>query len=213
MEKVFSKIFMWMFVGLLVTFGTSFYVATQENMLYNIFNTGTYWFIIIAELALVFILSARAHKMNFFTAAVMFIIYSMISGLTFSIIFVAFEISSIILIFGITAAIFGLFAVIGYTTNLDLSKISTLLFMGLVGIILATIVNMFLQNQLFDIILSWIGIIVFIGFIAYDIQKIKRIIPMIENQESIAIVGALQLYLDFINIFIRLLSLFGKSRD
>ncbi|MDD2377459.1 MAG: Bax inhibitor-1/YccA family protein [Bacilli bacterium] len=213
MNKVFPKIFSWMFIGLLFTFGTALYVSTQENMLYNIFSTGTYWFIIITELALVFILSARAPKMNFFTASVMFVIYSIVSGLTFSIIFVAFEISSIILIFAITAGVFALFALIGFTTNLDLSKISTILFMGLIGLVLATVVNMFLNNEMFDIILSWFGIIVFIGFIAYDIQKIKRMIPLIQNQNSIAIVGALQLYLDFINIFIRLLSLFGKTRD
>lgn len=213
MSKVFSKIFGWMFIGLLVTFGMALYVSTQENMLYNIFETGAYWFIILIELFLVFILAAKAQKMNYFTAAVMFIIYSLVSGLTFSIIFVMFEISSIILIFGITALIFALFALIGATTNIDLSKISTILFMGLIGLIIATIVNLFLQNALFDIILSWIGIIIFVVFVAYDIQKIKRMIPYIENPNSVAIVGALQLYLDFVNIFIRLLSLFGKTRD
>jgi FtsH-binding integral membrane protein len=85
--------------------------------------------------------------------------------------------------------------------------------MGLVGLIIATIINLFLQNCLFDIILCWIGIVIFVIFVAYDIQKIKRMIPYIENQDSVAIVGALQLYLDFVNIFIRLLSLFGKTRD
>lgn len=213
MSKVFSKIFGWMFIGLLVTFGMALYVSTQENMLYNIFQTGSYWFIILIELALVYILSAKAPKMNFFTAAAMFIIYSLVSGLTFSIIFVMFEIDSIILIFGITALIFALFALIGATTNIDLSKISTILFMGLIGLIVATLINLILQNAFFDIVLNWIGIIIFVVFIAYDIQKIKRMIPYIQNQDSIAIVGALQLYLDFVNIFIRLLSLFGKSRD
>ncbi len=213
MSKVFSKIFGWMFIGLLVTFGMALYVSTQENMLYNIFETGSYWFIILIELALVYILSAKAPKMNFFTAATMFIIYSLVSGLTFSIIFVMFEINSIILIFGITALIFALFALIGATTNIDLSKISTILLMGLIGLIVATLINLILQNAFFDIVLNWIGIIIFVVFIAYDIQKIKRMIPYIQNQESVAIVGALQLYLDFVNIFIRLLSLFGKSRD
>jgi len=213
MNKIFSKIFGWMFIGLLVTFGMALYVSTQENMLYNIFETGTYWFIILIELFLVYILAAKAPKMNFFTAAVMFIIYSLVSGLTFSIIFVAFEISSIILIFGITGLVFALFALIGATTNIDLSKISTILFMGLIALIIATLINLFLQNDFLNLVLNWIGIIIFVVFVAYDIQKIKRMIPHIQNQNSIAIVGALQLYLDFVNIFIRLLSLFGKSRD
>lgn len=212
-NSIFSKVFMWMFIGLLVSFGTGYYVYTNPNMLYNIFSTSLYYVIIILELVIVIFLSARIQKMNPLTAKLSFILYSIVTGLTLSIIFVAFEITSIIFVFIITAIIFLIFALLGYFTKIDLSKYSTIFMMGLVGLVIATIVNIFLNNAMFDIILSWIGIIIFVGLVAYDIQKIKRYEIIIEDQDKAAIISALDLYLDFINIFLRLLSLFGKSRD
>lgn len=212
-NSIFPKVFMWMFIGLLVSFGTGYYVYTNPNMLYNIFSTNFYYVIIILELAIVIFLGVRIQKMNPLTAKLSFILYSIVTGLTLSIIFVAFEITSIIFVFIITAIIFLIFALLGYFTKIDLSKYSTIFMMGILGIIIATIVNMFLNNAFFDIILSWIGIIIFVGLVAYDIQKIKRYEIIIEDQDKAAIISALDLYLDFINIFLRLLKLFGKSRD
>ena len=212
-NSIFPKVFMWMFIGLLVSFGTGYYVYTNPNMLYNIFSTNFYYVIIILELAIVIFLGVRIQKMNPLTAKLSFILYSIVTGLTLSIIFVAFEITSIIFVFIITAIIFLIFALLGYFTKIDLSKYSTIFMMGLLGLIIATIVNIFLNNAFFDIILSWIGIIIFVGLVAYDIQKIKRYEIIIEDQDKAAIISALDLYLDFINIFLRLLKLFGKSRD
>lgn len=212
-NSIFPKVFMWMFIGLLVSFGTGYYVYTNPNMLYNIFSTNFYYVIIILELAIVIFLGVRIQKMNPLTAKLSFILYSIATGLTLSIIFVAFEITSIIFVFIITAIIFLIFALLGYFTKIDLSKYSTIFMMGLLGLIIGTIVNIFLNNAFFDIILSWIGIIIFVGLVAYDIQKIKRYEIIIEDQDKAAIISALDLYLDFINIFLRLLKLFGKSRD
>lgn len=212
-NKIFPKVFMWMFIGLLISFGTGYFVYSNPNMLYNIFSTSMYYVIIIAELLIVIFLSARIQKMNPLTAMISFVLYSIVTGLTLSIVFVMFEISSIIYIFLITAFIFLIFALLGYFTKIDLSKYSTIFLMGLLGIIIATIVNMFLNNGTFDIILSWIGVILFVGLVAYDIQKIKRYGAIIDDQNKVAIIGALDLYLDFINIFLRLLSLFGKNKN
>ena len=212
-NNIFPKVFMWMFIGLLVSFGTGYYVYSNPNMLYNIFSTNLYYIIIIAELAIVIFLSARIQKMNPLTAKISFLLYSIVTGLTLSMIFVAFEMTSIIYVFIITSFIFLVFALLGYFTKIDLSKYSTIFMMGLFGLIIATIVNIFLNNAMFDIILSWLGIILFVGLVAYDIQKIKRYEMIIEDSDKAAIIGALELYLDFINIFLRLLSLFGKSRD
>ncbi|MEI3530619.1 MAG: Bax inhibitor-1/YccA family protein [Bacilli bacterium] len=212
-NKIFPKVFMWMFIGLLISFGTGYFVYNNPNMLYNIFSTSMYYIIIIVELLIVIFLSARIQKMNPLTAMISFVLYSVVTGLTLSIVFVMFEMSSIIYIFLITAFVFLIFALLGYFTKIDLSKYSTIFLMGLFGIIIATIVNIFLNNATFDIILSWIGVVLFVGLVAYDIQKIKRYGEIIDDDNKIAIIGALDLYLDFINIFLRLLNLFGKNKN
>lgn len=212
-SKVMSKVFLWMFLGLVVTFGTGYYVSTQENMLYNIFSNNMYFFLIIAEFVLVIVLSARVRKMNPMTAKIMFLLYSFVTGLTFASIFVAFELESIMFVFLIAAILFGLFAIFGHFTKLDLTKISTFLLMGLIGIIICIIVNYFIGSETFDIVISCISVVIFLGFTAYDIQKIKLLSYNFENEDNLAIIGALELYLDFINIFLDLLRLFGKSND
>ena len=205
-NKIFPKVFMWMFIVCVC-------VCIKVNMLYNIFSTSMYYIIIIVELLIVIFLSARIQKMNPLTAMISFVLYSVVTGLTLSIVFVMFEMSSIIYIFLITAFVFLIFALLGYFTKIDLSKYSTIFLMGLFGIIIATIVNIFLNNATFDIILSWIGVVLFVGLVAYDIQKIKRYGEIIDDDNKIAIIGALDLYLDFINIFLRLLNLFGKNKN
>ncbi len=211
-NKIFSKVFFWMFIGLAITFGVGYYASLNEVMLYNVFSK-YYIFLIIAELVVVIVLSARIRKMQPTTAKILFCLYSFITGLTFSSIFVVYELTSIIYVFGITALIMLIFAAIGYYTNMDLTKIGIYLFMALLGIIICTIINMFVGNETFDLTLTIICLLVFIIYIAYDVQVIKRNSYMIENEENAAIYGALQLYLDFINIFLRLLELFGKNKD
>ena len=211
-NNLYSKMFMWMFVGLLITFLVGYYVSTNENMIYNIFATKFYWVIYIAEIVTVIVLSARILKMSKNGAIFGFLLYSFLSGLTFSSIFLTFKMSSIIFIFLIKALVFLIFALIGYFTKINLTKLGTILFMGLIGILIASIINIFVQSQTFDLILVIIGIIVFIGYIAYDINKVKRLEGQID-EDKLSIIGALELYLDFINLFIRLLQLFGKSKD
>ena len=204
-NKVFGKVFMWMFIGLLITFLTGYVVSSNDNMLYNIFSGGTYFILIIIELVLVIYLSARIHKMQVTTARIVFILYSFVSGLTFGSIFIVFKMSSIMLIFLITAILFGIFALIGRFTKLDLTKVGTILLMMLLGIVICTFVNVFLKNDTLDLFVSYISIIVFLGFTAYDMQKIKMLSYEFNDEDKIAIIGALELYLDFINIFIDLL--------
>ena len=202
-----------MFVGLFVTFATGIYVSTNENMIYNIFSTSAYWIIFVAELLVVIFLSARIHKMSLTTAIFSFLGYSVLSGLTFSSIFLLFNVSSIIFIFAVTSVLFLIFGLIGYFTNIDLSKMGIILLFGLIGIILVSVVNIFLGNPTLDLIISVIAVIIFVGFIAYDIQRIKAFSNVIDDENKVAIIGALELYLDFINLFIHLISIFGDRRN
>lgn len=213
LNRIMSKVFTWMFIGLLITFGTGYYISTQENMLYNIFSGNVYWIAIILEFVLVIVLSARIRKMNPMTAKIMFALYSFVTGITFSSIFVVFQLNSIIFVFFISAILFGIFALIGHFTKLDLTQIGTFLVMGLIGIIICMIVNFILGSETFEMIISCISVIVFLGFTAYDIQKIKLLSYDFEEEDNLAIIGALELYLDFINIFIDLLRLIGESKD
>ena len=211
-NKIFSKIFFWMFIGLAITFGIGYYVSLNENMLYNVFSS-YYIFLIIAEIAVVIWLSAGIRKMKPTTAKILFCLYSFLTGLTFSSIFVVYQMTSIISVFGITSLIFLIFALIGYFTNIDLTKLGTYLFMALIGIIICSLINIFVGSETFDLGITIVGLIVFIVYVAYDIQIIKRSLYYFEQEDNLAIFGALQLYLDFINIFLKLLRLFGKSRD
>lgn len=212
MKNNYSKVFMWMFIGLLVTFATGYFVSTNERMLISIFSSSIYFFLIIAELVVVIFLSARLHKMSETTAKISFILYSFLTGLTFSSVFVVYEITSILYVFLVSALLFGIFAVIGATTKVDLSKLGIILLMLLVGIIICTIINLFIGSEGFDLVLCIIGLVVFMIYVAYDMQKIKQLENIYEG-DKLAIIGALELYLDFINIFLRLLQLFGRNRD
>ena len=211
-NKIFSKVFMWMFIGLAITFGVGYYVSLNENMLINIFQN-YYLVFIIAELAVVLILSARIRKIQPLTAKILFCAYSFLTGLTFSSIFVIYSITSIVYVFGITALIFLIFALIGYFTNIDLSKFGVYLFMALVGVIICSLINLFVGSEKFDLGITIVCLLVFIAYIAYDIQVIKRNLYSIPEEDNLAIYGALQLYLDFINIFLRLLRFFGSRKN
>ena len=211
-NKVYSKVYFWLFIGLLVTFLTGIYTATNKDALAVIFTQGFYLIFLLIELGLAIFLSARIHKMQPTTAKISYLLYTFFSGLTFSSIFITYKLESIILVFAITSVLFLIFAVIGYFTKIDLSKIGTFLLMILIGVIICTIVNIFLQNSTFDLILSIICIVAFLGFVAYDVQKIKHLNGFM-LEDNLAVMGAFELYLDFINIFIDLLRIFGNSDD
>lgn len=213
-----AKTFNWMAVGLAIT-GVVAYLTAATGVAYSIIGSPLFYVLIFAELGLVFYLSARISKIQASTASGLFVGYSVLNGLTLSVIFLAYTSSSIAATFFITAGMFGAMAVYGLVTKRDLSGWGSFLFMGLIGIIIASIVNIFLQSSAVSWVVSMIGVIVFTGLTAYDVQKIKRIGEegiMSQGSEAIrkgAIMGALTLYLDFINLFLMLLRFFGGARD
>lgn len=211
-NKILSKVFGWMFIGLLLTFFTGYYIANHEYTFYKIFSGGIYFLFVILEVVLVIFLSARVHKMQSNAAKIVFVIYSIVTGVTFSAIFMTYNITSILVVFLAVSILFGIFALLGYYTKIDLTKVGCYLLMGLIALIICVIINLFVDNGTFGLVINWICLLVFIGFTAYDIQKIKRLFESTTN-ENIAIIGALELYLDFINIFISLLDILGSGKD
>ena len=212
-QKYFSKVFIWMFIGLAITFLTGQVVAVNKSLSDQILGMG-YWVVVVAELVTVIVLSVRIQKMSPLGAKIAFIFYSILSGITFSTVFIAYQLSSIIYVFIATSIIMLIFGLLGYFTKMDLSKLGTYFLMGILGIIVVSIINIFfIKSASLDLGLNIIGILLFIGIMAYDVQNIKRIYQMDPNSENLAIFGALQLYLDFINVFIRLLEIFGKNND
>ena len=211
-NKVYSKLFLWMFAGLAVTFATAFYTSTNTDALSAIFGKGMYFVFAIIELGLAIFLGLRITKMNPTTARICYLLYTFLTGLTFSSIFVAYKLTSIIMTFGITAGLFLIFAILGMTTKLDLRKLGTYLMMLLFGVIICSIINIFVGSSSFDLGISIVSIIVFLGFIAYDMQKIQRLEGLVPD-ENLPILGAFELYLDFINVFVDLLRIFGDSKD
>ena len=211
LREVYSKMFGWMFVGLLVTFLTGYIVSNSYDILLLVVQVPFIVYAII-EIGLVIFFSLKIKTMSSTTAKICFILYSFVTGLTFSFLFLVYELYSLIYVFGITAFIFGIFALIGYFTKIDLSKISTFLFMSLFAIIICSLINMFIGNETFDLILTIIGIVVFLGYTAYDIQKVKYQLDSFP-QKNLAIYGALELYLDFINLFLKFLRVLGKRKN
>ena len=213
-NKIMPKIFGWMFIGLLVTFFTGYYVALHPETMLKIFGGWSLLIIILIELGLVIFLSAKVATMKPSTAIVSFIIYSAVSGLTFSSIFITYDLGSIMYVFLLAAIIFAVFALIGATTKTDFTKVGPYLFIGLIAILICSIINIFITNSTFDLIISIIAIAIFVAYTAYDVQQIKRLNSLsLIPEDNLAIYGALTLYLDFINLFIRLLQIFGISRS
>ena len=209
------KVYTWMTLALLITGVTAFGVASSPTLFISL--SKMMWGLIIAELALVFILSGAINRLSLGTATLMFIGYSVLNGAMLSSIFLVYEPMVIAKVFFITAGTFGAMAVYGYTTKKDLTSMGKILFMALIGLIIATVVNMFLKSPGFDYILSYIGVAIFIGLTAWDSQKIKEMLQtqydMSEGAQKLALLGALTLYLDFINLFLYLLRIFGNNRD
>lgn len=217
LSQYLSKVFGWMFLGLLVTAFTAF-VVTGSNALVNSVVTNPVLLIgmVIAEFGLVIYLSARITKISYGTAVSLFMLYSVLTGVTLSIILLAFTLTSVANTFAITAVTFGVMSVYGYITKTDLTRVGNILFMGLIGLVILSVVNMFLNTSSLGWAISILGLFVFLGLTAYDTQRIKQYYYAIEGNYELsrktAIMGALKLYLDFINLFLILLRLFGRRR-
>ncbi len=211
------RVYNWMGLGLAVTAIVSLFTASNPAVLQFVFgNQAIFFGIIIAELALVVALSAAIQRISAASAALMFFVYSALNGLTLAIIFLAYTKASIANTFFVTAGTFGAMSLYGYTTKKDLTSWGSFLFMGLVGVVLASLVNMFFKSESVSWIITYLGVIVFVGLTAYDTQAIKNMAAQgfgdAETAQKGAVIGALRLYLDFINLFLMLLRIFGRRR-
>ena len=211
------KVYVWMSLALLITGMTAYYVTTNQVIMNAILTSRVLLYGLFAvELALVIIVSAAINRLSVLTATLMFLLYSVLNGATLSVIFLVYQLSSIATVFFITASTFGTMALIGYTTKKDLSSIGRILTMSLIGLVIATLVNIFIKSDGLTMILSYIGVLVFVGLTAWDSQKIKQMLRQAtdvdDGTKTIALLGALSLYLDFVNLFLYLLRIFGRRR-
>lgn len=212
-NKLMSKTFFWMFIGLLGTAIVSWYTYSS-GLFVDIITNGYFNILLILEVVVVLLFSFLFKKLSPMLVAILYFIYSMLNGVSLSTIFIVFDLNSIVLLFIVSAALFGGFALIGYITKKDLSSWHTLLFGILIAGIILSLINLFLGNSMLDLVLDWIILFVFFGVTAYDINIIKQLKQDASlNQEKLYIYGAMQLYLDFINIFLRVLSIFGKRKN
>ena len=215
---LFRSVYLWMTLALVITGFVAMYVAKSYALISMIAqNSIMFWGILIAELGLVMYMSARINRISFTTATLLFIAYSVLNGVTMSILFMVYTLSSIATTFFVTAGTFGAMALFGYVTKKDLTRIGSLCIMGVIGLIIASVVNLFLQNSMMDMIISYVGVLLFVGLTAYDSQKIKQLlggddIEVNETTQKIALMGALTLYLDFINLFIYSLRILGDRK-
>ena len=212
------QVYTWMTLALVLTGLTAYGVATSPGIMMALYsNSALMWGLVIAEFALVIGISAAINRLSLATATLMFVAYSVINGAMLSSIFMIYTAASIASVFFITAATFAVMALIGYTTKTDLTSVGKLLFMALIGLVIATIVNMFIGSSTLTMICSYVGVLIFVGLTAYDSQKIKNMLMQApdagESSQKLALLGALTLYLDFINLFIYLLRIFGDRRD
>jgi hypothetical protein len=221
LSKTFlSSVFSWMFMGLLSTAGMAWVFADSPYLMsLLITETGMTmlgWIAMLSPIGFVLLMSFGFQKLSSSALMLLFIAYSVIMGISLSFIFLAYELGSIATTFVITAGMFGTMAVLGFTTKTDLTKFGSIMIMGLIGIIIASVVNMFLQSSMMDYIISFLGVLIFTGLTAYDVQKLKRIGASIDNtsetSRKMIVMGALTLYLDFINLFLFLLRFLGNRK-
>jgi uncharacterized protein len=216
-SRFITKVYGWMTLALVITGAIAWTVASSPTLI-SIFlaNKLVFWGLIIGELAMVWYLSAAVSRMSANTATFVFLMYALVNGLTLSVIFLVYTLGSIASTFFVTAATFGVMSAYGYFTKTDLTKMGNLLFMALIGLIIASLVNIFLNNSTLYWIITYAGVLIFVGLTAYDTQKIKEMNIIgnegTEEDQKEAIMGALTLYLDFINLFLYLLRILG-SRD
>jgi len=216
-QRFVSKVYGWMCAALMTTALLSYYTVSSPQILNFVFhNQFLFIGLILAELALVIALSAAINKLSAVAATTMFFLYSALTGITLSVVFIAYTAESLTTAFLVTAGTFGAMSVYGYTTKRDLTSLGNLLFMGLIGIIIASVVNMFFASTWLYTLTTYAGVLIFVGLTAYDTQKIKRMGGMFKEGSDVerkgAIIGALRLYLDFINLFLMMLRLFGRRR-
>lgn len=213
-KKLIPNVFMWLFIGLLITFIGGYVISLNENALRNIYTSNLYWIFVVAELVIAFVLNLAVTKLSKPVAICLYILYTFLTGITISFLFLAYKLSSIIIIFLITSILFAIFALIGKYTKIDLSKFWIYLIIGLLAIIVLEIVNVFVLSEKLNMITCILGIIIFLGYIAYDMQRIIKSEEFDGITEgSYPIVFAFNLYIDFINLFIDLMRLFGDSND
>lgn len=214
-SKFFSKVYLWMFIGLLISGGVAYYTSVTPAMIRMVYSS--FSLILIIELIVVIAFSALRNKVSPLVAKILFITYSAISGLTLSSIFLVYKIESVGLVFLSAAVMFGLLALYGYITKQDLSSLGKILIFALLAIVVMSLINIFVGNESFNIFISIVSVVIFLGLTAWDMQALKAMYNYYSSDErelgKMAIYGALDLYLDFINIFLSLLNLFGKSRD
>lgn len=212
------NVYTWMACGLAMTALTAMIVGRNENWVYTLATSGMYWGFAIAEIVLVLFLSARIHKLSFATAGLMFAAYAILNGVTMSIIMLLYTAESIAQAFFVTAGTFGAMSMVGFFIKKDLSAMGRTLMMALIGLIIATIVNIFWQNSIMASILNYAGVIIFVALTAYDTQKIKVMLQQAQyagisdQTNKLALMGSLTLYLDFINLFLYILRLFGNRK-
>lgn len=209
------KVYVWMAFALVITGFTAYLVATNETLLTLIYTKpAVMWVMVGIELAIVFGVSAAINKLSLPVATLLFVLYAVINGALFSSIFLVYTASSIATVFFITAGTFAAMSVYGYTTKTDLTSWGKILVMALIGLVIATVVNLFVKSSGLDMIISYVGVLLFVGLTAYDTQKIKEMCMQApdasEQMQKYALLGALSLYLDFINLFIYLLRILGK---
>lgn len=212
------NVYIWMTCGLAMTALTAMIVGRNENWVYTLATSGMYWGLLIAEVVLVIFLSARINKLSFATAGLMFAAYAILNGVTMSIIMLAYTAESIAQAFFVTAGTFGGMSLVGFFIKKDLSAMGRTLMMALIGLIIATIVNIFWQNSMMASLLNYAGVIIFVALTAYDTQKIKVMLQQAQHAglndqtNKLALMGSLTLYLDFINLFLYILRLFGNRK-
>lgn len=217
--SLFRQVYLWMAMALAITGMMALLVAGSPAMLSLIFSSKfSFLVLIVAEIALVWYLSARIERLSFTTATLMFIIYSLLNGAMLSSIFLLYTAASIATTFFVTAGTFGVMCVYGYLTKRDLTSIGNICLMAVIGLIIAGLVNIFLQSSMMSLIISGIGVLVFVGLTAYDTQKIKHLLvqeglEVNDSTNKIALLGSLTLYLDFINLFLYLLRFLGDRRN
>ena len=219
-NEFIRSVYNWMAIGLGLTGLVAFYVSNSQYLTQMIFGNQLLFFaLVIGELVLVFSIAARVNKMQASTATGLFLLYAVLNGATFSFVFLVYTRTSITSVFLICAATFMACSIYGMTTKRDLTSLGGFMMMGLIGIIIASVVNIFVRNTQMSLIISYIGVLVFVGLTAYDTQKLKTMAltaPEVSEEGMVrknAILGALALYLDFVNLFLMLLRIFGSTRD
>ena len=219
-NMILTRSFLFMFIALLITGITALLVATsftENGALGRLVYGSKYGFLvfIIAEFAIVIACNVAMKKNNLVLSAILFFVYSVVNGMTLSVIFLAYTKSSITSVFFVAAGIFAVMAILGAVTKIDLTKLGVICVIGLFGIIIATLINVFIGSETMTTVISAIGVLIFVGLTAYDVQKIKKMAaaPTGYDPNVIGLYGAMELYLDFINLFLYLLRLFGKSNN